>query len=325
MNWERIDWKSLERLRAAFLEGTAGARDYWRSESDLASYDQTFGARIAWKWHYVLRELRQRGWSPPSGEVLDWGCGSGVAGRAFLRQFRADAVQGLALHDRSALATRFAARAAESEFPGLPVRVSPEAEPGTLLLSHVLTEMTPAQVDELVALAGKAVAVIWVEPGTYDTSRVLIGVRERLRGAFNVVAPCVHQAACGMTTPENARHWCHHFAPSPPEVFTDSNWARFASLTGIDLHSLPLSFLVLDRRPAPALPPGAVRVIGHPRVYKAHALLLGCDATGVQERQVTKRALPEAFRQLKKGRAPALQVWRTDGSDVTSINSFATD
>ena len=46
MDWERIDWKALERLRGAFLDGTAGAQDYWRSERDLESYDQTFGQRI---------------------------------------------------------------------------------------------------------------------------------------------------------------------------------------------------------------------------------------------------------------------------------------
>ena len=46
MDWLAIDWKALERLRAAFLAGTAGANDYWHSESDLASYDATFAQRI---------------------------------------------------------------------------------------------------------------------------------------------------------------------------------------------------------------------------------------------------------------------------------------
>jgi ribosomal protein RSM22 (predicted rRNA methylase) len=141
--------------------------------------------------------------------------------------------------------------------------------------------------------------VIWVEPGTYETSRKLIALRERLRGPFQVVSPCTHQAACGMLTPENERHWCHHFAPSPPEVFMDGNWARFAKLAGVDLRSLPLSFVVLDKRPQePRV--NAVRTIGRPRVYKAHALLLGCDSAGVQEYRVTKREQPDAFRRLKK-------------------------
>ncbi len=58
----------------------------------------------------------------------------------------------------------------------------------------------------------------------------------------------------------------------------DGNWARFAKIAGVDLRSLPLSYLVLDKRSVTET--AEVRVIGRPRVYKAHALLLGCDATG---------------------------------------------
>ena len=36
-----LAWSSDARLRRAFLDGTAGARDYWTSERDLASYDAT--------------------------------------------------------------------------------------------------------------------------------------------------------------------------------------------------------------------------------------------------------------------------------------------
>ena len=82
----------------------------------------------------------------------------------------------------------------------------------------------------------------------------------------------------------------------------DGNWARFAKIAGVDLRSLPLSFLVLDKRPGPQ--PDRMRVIGRPRVYKAHALLLGCDASGVRDYRRTKRDWPDEFRQLKKGRIP---------------------
>ncbi|MGA2139390.1 MAG: small ribosomal subunit Rsm22 family protein [Verrucomicrobiia bacterium] len=302
MDWERIDWKALERLRGAFLDDTAGVQDYWRSERDLESYDQTFGQRIRWKWDYVLKELKGRGWLPPRGEVVDWGCGSGVATRAFLEHFAFDSASRFVFWDRSLLAMRYAARTARDVIASLDVWLDkpPDRAFGTLLLSHVLTELSADQVDALVALAAHATAVIWVEPGTYETSRRLIALRERLRGPFQVVSPCTHQAACGMLTPENERHWCHHFAPSPPEVFMDGNWARFARLAGVDLRSLPLSFVVLDKRPQePRV--NAVRVIGRPRVYKAHALLLGCDSPGVREYRVTKREQPDAFRRLKKG------------------------
>jgi ribosomal protein RSM22 (predicted rRNA methylase) len=167
-----------------------------------------------------------------------------------------------------------------------------------LLISHALTEQT-----EPFALPCDAKCVVIVEPGTYEVSRRLIALRERLRGEFNVVAPCTHQAVCGMLATGNERHWCHHFAPPPPEVFQSADWARFAKLMGIDLRSVPVSYLVLDRRPVTT---GGMRMIGRPRVYKAHALVLGCDADGVRERRVEKRTEPELYRKLKKGEADSL-------------------
>ena len=68
---------------------------------------------------------------------------------------------------------------------------------------------------------------------------------------------------------------------------------------------------VHDFRPA-----AIVRVIGRARVYKAHALLLGCDETGLKERELTKRALPDEFRQIKKETFDTLQVWKCDGDSV---------
>ena len=95
---------------------------------------------------------------------------------------------------------------------------------------------------------------------------------------------------------------------------------------GIDLRSLPLSFLVLDKRTVPVLPPGAARIIGHPRVYKAHALLLGCDETGVREHRLTQRALPDEFRRLRKDDFDALQLWKSDGDQIVQAKAlFAED
>jgi hypothetical protein len=318
MDWEKVDWKALARLRTAFLDGSAGTQDYWRNENDLESYDQTFGQRIRWKWDYVLNELKQRGWSPPAtaGEVIDWGCGSGVATRSFLDHFGVDSSVTFLFWDRSSLAMQYAARKAREAFPDIKVWLErpPEQMSGTLLISHALTELADTQLNELLGLAAHATVVIWVEPGTYDASRKLIAVRERLRSGFQLVSPCTHQAACGMLTPENERHWCHHFAPSPPEVFMDGHWARFAKIAGVDLRSLPLSFLVLDKRPVPQ--PDGMRVIGRPRVYKAHALLLGCESSGVRDYRQTKREQPDQFRRLKKGKIP---TYFTNPGEARSI------
>ena len=119
----------------------------------------------------------------------------------------------------------------------------------------------------------------------------------------------------------NAPHWCHHFAWPPPEAFTDSNWARFAKFMGIDLRSLPVSFLVMDRRPDSRRLPGMTRLIGKARIYKPHALILGCEAEGLIEPRVSKRRHPEFFKKLRKEDAPPWVRWTHEGGDVTDIQA----
>ena len=165
-------------------------------------------------------------------------------------------------------------------------------------------------------MAAKATSILWIEPGTYEASLTLIAIRERLRTRMNVVAPCTHQGRCGILDEGNERHWCHHFAKPPPEIFLDANWTRFAKMTGVDLRSLPLSFIVLDKRPVTELPAGATRIIGHPRVYKPYALALGSGADGLKEYRISKRYLPEAFRKARKGILEPLQIIKAEGPEV---------
>ncbi len=325
MNWETIDWHALDRLRQAYLSGSAGSADYWRTHSELDSYNQTFAQRIGWKWDYVLEDLRALGWTPPSGEVLDWGCGSGVAGRAFLDHFGTDSVTGLRVWDRSPLAMEFAVKTARIRFPALNIQSGLPENPGILLLSHVLTELKPEQIEELANYVAKAEAVIWVEPGTYEASLTLIAVRERLRTQFSLVAPCPHAEQCGILAPGNERDWCHHFAEPPTAIFTDPDWGKFAHLMGIDLRSLPLSYLVLDKRPRPALPADTYRVLGRPRVYKAHALIQACNACGVKNYELHKRDHPAEFKQAKKDNCPPLQRWETNEDRITKVLSKPAD
>jgi SAM-dependent methyltransferase len=313
------DRAALERLRAVFLNGTGAERDYWQSEADLAAYDATFAQRIGWKWDHVLGELERRGWQPPPGPVLDWGCGSGVAARAWLDRWGRERVSEVWFCDRSPLAVRFAASRAREKYPGLAVAEGVPDAPGAVLLSHVLTELDAAATEAVLGVASRAVAVVWVEPGTYEASWRLIRLRERLRGGFHVVAPCTHGAGCGLLAPGLEAHWCHHFAAPPPAVFTDPFWGRFARWIGVDLRSLPVSYLVLDRRPPPPLPVGTVRVIGRPRVYKAHAAALACDAAGVAEVALHQRDLPAVFRAWRKGACPGWQVWEQAGGRVQRV------
>ena len=304
LTWETIDWNALDRLRGAFLSGTGTSGVYWQARSDLASYDLTFAQRIAWKWEAVLTELQARGWTPPTGTVLDWGCGSGVASRCVLRAFGPETFSALRLFDRSSLAMEFAAERALAAFPKLPVQTGdPAGERGGLLvLSHVLNELPEAGREALMEVLRRADAVLWVEPGTHADSRALVAMRERLRDEFSVIAPCTHQETCGLLAAGNERHWCHNFATPPPGVMADSDWVRFAQRMGIDLRSLPYTFLVLERkglRTTEERFSGWARVVGAPRVYKGFTKLFSCEASGVRDLTLQKRDAPELFKRLK--------------------------
>lgn len=302
-----IDWVALARLRSIFLAGGDGEYDYWTRESDLESYDQTFAHRIGWKWDFVLSELKSLGWDPPGGTVLDWGCGTGIASRRFLDYF--PGAQRLHLFDRSPLAMAYAAKHAGERVQVESMSMPPEAV-DVLLVSHAMTEQ-PEPFD----LPCDTQCVIIIEPGTYEASHKLIQFREKVRGGFNIVAPCTHKGTCGLI---NSRHWCHHFAAVPNEVFHNPDWARFSKVTGIDLRSLPVSYLVLDKRPVNA---SGTRLIGRPRMYKGWATTFVCDETGVQECRLSKRRLPEWFRLWKKGEVMTRVELQREENEIIGIQT----
>ncbi|RME90471.1 MAG: hypothetical protein D6766_13225 [Verrucomicrobia bacterium] len=323
---ESVDWQALIRLRRLFIEGPAAQVPYWRDETDVRSYDLTFAQRIGWKWDFVLGELRRLGWTPPAGVVVDWGCGSGIAGRAYVGAFGLERVQRLHCVDCSPVAVEYALRRAREKHPGMEVAAGLPERVDVLLISHVLSELSQETVAQLLELCRRATCVLWVEPGDYPSSLSLIAIRERLRGELHPVAPCPHRERCGILEPENEPHWCHHFAPVPGFVFHDPDWGRFAHEMEIDLRSLPVSFLVLDRRPAPPLPEGTVRMIGRPRIAKPHARILGCRADGrLFEGWVMRRRLPEVYRFLRKERPPSLQHWECDGEEILAWGPWGTE
>ena len=333
LTWETLDWAVLDRLRETFLNAKPGGGAYWNSLSDLANYNFTYAQRIGWKWDAVLRELKLRDWTPSPGPLLDWGCGSGIAGRCVLDFFGAQTFERLRVFDHSALAMQFAIEKANESFPELaaeaagPSWIGGEEPVGTLLVSHVLNELDEAGGRALRQVIDRAVAVIWVEPGTYADSRSLILMREALRDQFQVIAPCTHQANCGLLAESNERHWCHHFATPPAGIMADSNWVRFSQRAGIDLRSLPYSFLVLERRslrePIPGLlAEGWSRVLGKPRIYKGFAKVLSCQEGGVRELELQKRDAPEVFKAMKSGDAPHLLRGEDDGKHFGSLTDF---
>jgi SAM-dependent methyltransferase len=302
-HWQPREIEVLDGLRARFLTGTAGDADYWKTDEELALYDATYAARIGWKIDAALRAAHTLGWRPRSARVLDWGCGTGIAHRRVIAAWLG--FTSLALHDRSPRAMKFAARRAP-----LAAEVSERVDRDTLLvLSHVLNELAPEALEQVLGLVRAAGEVVWIEAGTHADSRRLIAVREALRGEFRIVAPCTHTAPCGLLAEENARHWCHHFAQPPTEVFQDAKWAEWSRELGIDLRSLPFSYLILDRGEAPLLPPDAARIIGVPRESKGYCRVLSCQREGVADIMLQKRDAPALFRAVLREPEPPPYRW----------------
>ena len=214
---------------------------------------------------------------------------------------------------------------AVSSLPSAPARAFPhhaispassEIIPDLLIISHVLNELSADALEHLIALAGQAQAVLWVEPGTSAVSRKLIAVRERLLEKTNIIAPCTHAQKCGMLAKGNERHWCHHFASVPGYVHTDSGWGKFSKTLDIDISTLPFSYLVLDRRPVVATPePESSRVMGVPRYYKGFSKILSCQSDGVRELTLQKRDAPDLLKAMKKDPG-SLYQWDRDGDKI---------
>ncbi len=353
MTWETLDWEVLDRLRETFLSGDKTAGPYWHTITDLECYDFTYGERIGWKWDAVLRELKAMNWSPGDATspkpitILDWGCGSGIAGRRVVAAFGTTNFSRLIVHDHSQLALDYAEHHGRKAFPGFTVEratvrdLRGEEPIGLLVISHVVNELTDIARAELDALCERAQAILWVEPGTHEVSRALGAWREKLRSRFRVIAPCPHQGTCGVLTAGNERHWCHFFAAPPTGLYADSGWVKFGQRAGIDLRSLPYSYLVLDTRSAgSALAPTSLaqtavavssdptgkelplsRLIGDAKVFKGYAKVFACDEAGVAELMLQKRDAPVLFKGLKQGTAPSLHRWTHENGRITRIES----
>ncbi len=288
----------LRRLRATFVafEDHGGEGEpYWEFPEELALYDETFARRIAWKWDAVLEELQLRKRLPSGRTVVDWGCGTGVATRRFLTL--GASTERVFLFDHASAAAEFALARVRAEHPRVEARLGlPEEAPDVLLVSHVLDELDPETLESLLVLAERSAAVLWVEPGSRRTSRALGAVRERLGQALDVLAPCTHQAACGALA--NVDGWCHFFARAPQDVYTEGHWAELGRELGIDLRSLPYSFLALARRGAFELAGPGARMLARPRLTRGRAEFELCDASGVRGVDYLQRSDKALYKRL---------------------------
>lgn len=300
----KIDWDRLRQLRDLFLQPEPITEPYWKSNRQLQDYDITLGERIGWKWDAVLSELKARGWKPPSPSLTDMGCGTGVAARRVLRAFPGQ-FKKITLWDHSESAVSYARQKIRHEFPDVRV-ICPASAPhpkGVVLISHVLTELSDESAREMLRLMADAQAMLWVEPGTFESSRMLIHLREKLKDQFKVVAPCTHQNACGLQAEGNEGHWCHHFADAPPKAHQDPFWGHFRKEMNLDVGPLAYSFLILAKE-TELIPEGASHLIGKPLKFPKFVRVLSCQEENVRELVVGRGV--DAYRSLKKGETPAV-------------------
>lgn len=301
------DWQRLRALRDRFLSDASEA--YW-TPGDLELYDATFAQRIGWKWDGVLRTLDRAGWKPESKRLIDWGCGTGIAGRAVAEW---TGIREASVFDQSASAMTFAA----GKLRGMGITASPtrahDMPPGTLLLiSHVAGELTGEELTALVAYAADADEILWVEPGSRDISLRLTAARDALQKlGHHLIAPCTHDLSCPMNTADH--DWCHFFARPPSEIFQSAFWREFSTRLEIDLRALPYSFIATSRKPV-TWPTGAERLIGHPRMLKAHCELLCCGAEGLTTRMLQKRDSPGLFKAFSRDHLDGAFVWQRDSA-----------
>jgi len=233
----------------------------------------------------VLRELEAAAYVPPGAEgawrrpgarLLDLGAGTGAVGQALRAHLGGGGAHvNLLAVDRIAGAVPGVIAADVTDVARLAELGGPFA---LVVAAHVLNELWVAlpeaerleRLGRLVArwcedLLDEGGALVLLEPALRETSRALLGVRDRLVAAgLRVVAPCFFAGPCPALARE--RDWCHDAAVAP------ANGRR-----------IDFSYLVVrapGAGPTAAADATAVRVVSDPRPEKGRLRIYGCGADG---------------------------------------------
>jgi len=298
----------MARQPSRIHRGLTGAREligtrYLADPELRRQYAAEIAPRTGAALRKILAEVYGPGTAPPA-RALDLGAGTGAAGAALRERFGAGLE--LVAVDRVAGPGIVAANL-EREVPASLGRFD------LIVAAHLLGELFLSEPDarRLDALARRVLAwtrellaegglVVLVEPALRETSRALLGVRDRLLAAgLGVVAPCFWTGPCPAL--ERERDWCHDAAPSPSSPRVD------------------FSYLVL--RATPQAPRPSFRVVSDRLVEKGRLKIYACGPSGRHPFVRLDRAASDAnadFGRLERGDVATIvgPIDATDGLRV---------
>lgn len=254
----------MRRGKSGIHTGLVGARglvgkDYLAKPELRREYE----TEIAPRTEEALRRILAKAPIPHPSRVLDLGAGTGAVGRV-LRDLYPQIE--LVAVDRVAGPGILVADVARGVRPsGVTGRFD------LIVAAHLLNELA-ARLDvdgraalvagwcrELLSPEGRC---LLIEPALRDTSRALLGVRDRLLDSdLSVLAPCLLHAACPAL--QRDRDWCH-----------DSAEVLVAGRSRVDF-----SYLVLAHA-QPRLDPTRYRVVSDPLKDKGRLRLFICGPKG---------------------------------------------
>lgn len=288
---------AVERLSSRYRSVEAASEPILARPIDVLAYAHyrmpaTFGAVRA-----ALRSLVVSGMLDPSSvrSLADLGGGTGAVAWAAADVF--SSLEEISVLDQVPAALDLGQRLAKSS--GVPALVrtvwqegrvgswnvsvgSPSAGGADLVtVSYVLSELTDAQADKIVAEAAAAAtrAIVIVEPGTPDGYHRVMRARDALLAeTWQVAAPCPHQGRCPLlAAPEP--DWCHFAAR-----VNRSSVHRQIKGGALSHEDEKFAYVAMVRQPA-HLTAGAgsggvrpARIIRHPRKNKGFVEMQVCES-----------------------------------------------
>ncbi|HVU52329.1 MAG TPA: small ribosomal subunit Rsm22 family protein [Polyangia bacterium] len=262
-------------------------------------YAEEIAPRTGAALRKILAEVYGPGSGPPA-RALDLGAGTGAAGAALRERFGAGL--DIVAVDRVA-GPGLVAADLERDVPSAVGRFD------LIVAAHLLGELflSDPEARRLEALARRVLAwtrellaegglVVLVEPALRETSRALLGVRDRLLAAgLGVVAPCFWTGPCPAR--ERERDWCHDAAPVPSSPRVD------------------FSYLAL--RAAPQAQGASFRIVSDRLVEKGRLKIYACGPSGRHPFVRLDRAASDAnaaFARLERGDVATI-AGASDASD----------